>query len=374
MNIVLVEPSLSGHHKVFLSAFVDVLLKNRHKVIVLSTSINLDLSPIVDVKFISYKMNCNFPRNSLLKKIIVVRNLLFLIKNYRELSMRVDAQIDLVFFCSIDGYMHELMPVAFFEMLFPFKFSGLLLSPRRMYKNIIKSRYCSSIGVLDEFYFEQRKKNCERIIHFPDFADDSPPSTNLYLVQKIKERAGARKIILLIGGIVPRKGIYTYVETANRMKYFPCFFVMIGHCSFLAEREYLFVINNFANQSNCFFCGERLQNESDFNAIVSICDIIYAAYVNFNQSSNMLAKSSLFKKPIIVSKDTYMEEIVERYKMGESIRPNSSEDCMIAIFDIINSAHNYLQADWDLYLKKNRENVLFDSFREVCAYAKNYRC
>lgn len=366
MNIALVEPNLSGHHRFFLSAIADVLVGMQHKVTVYSTSLDINLDPTVRVKYISYKENSACFHNFFMKKIYAVGGFLCMVKNYSSLSRMIDSRIDLVFFCSMDDYMHEFMPKVFFEKIFPFRFSGLLLSPRRscFYKNTVKSRYCSSVGVLDEFFYDQHRK-CRKIIHFPDFTDESSPNMRLDLVQEIRERAAGRKIVLLIGGIVPRKGIFTYIETADRMKNFPCFFVMAGQCSFLAKKEYLFIVNAFANRPNCFFYGERLQDEADFNALIFICDIIYAAYVNFTQSSNMLAKSSLFRKPIIVSKGAYMDEIVKKYKMGKSIHADSSEDCMMAIIDIINSTHGLLGANWDSYYSKNRKDALLDSFKNV---------
>ena len=62
--------------------------------------------------------------------------------------------------------------------------------------------------------------------------------------------------------------------------------------------EELKSIKKFKEQKsdNCFFNFKYIPGESKVNAIIELCDIIFAAYIKFPHSSNLLTKSAFFKK------------------------------------------------------------------------------
>ena len=365
MKIALVEPSMNGHHEVYLKSFYSVLKEMGHSPMVYTTK---GLKTI-KIKQIRYKNSFRLPSNFLLKKCAVVLNLLVVILNLWNLRicLKKDKSVDLVFFCCIDDYMNEMMTVSLFNCLFPFYFSALLLSPRsrKIYysfdrRNILRSKYCLSIAVLDEFCAGELSKFQSNIIHFPDFADESSPNDGYFVSNLILSKAKKRKIVSLLGAISRRKGIYTFVDTAKLMSSENYFFVLAGK-SFLDTEAENYLQENFANRENCFFFKEGIPTEADFNKLVSISDILYAAYIDFTQSSNMFAKASLFKKPLIVSKGFYMEEIILKYDFGIAINQNSAKECADAIrFLILNSNEN--KDGYIRYLRNNSYDNLKDSF------------
>lgn len=367
MKIALIEPNLLGHHKIYLESFYSVLKEMGCSLVIYTTE---DLG-ILEGKKICYRKSRHLPSNPILKKCVVVLNFLFTTLNLWELNtcLRKDKTIDLVFFCCIDDYMNEMMPVGLFNRLFPFRFSALLLSPRsrKVYfsfdrRNILRSKYCSSVGTLDEFCISELSKFQSKVIHFPDFADESIANEEYYVADLILAKAEKRKIISLLGAINPRKGIFTFVETAKTLDAENYFFVLAGK-PFLTSKETLYLQENFVNRANCFYWGRCIPTEADFNRLVSISDVIYAAYVNFTQSSNMFAKASLFEKPLIVSKGFYMEEVVRRYGFGIAIDQDSVHECADAIRLSVNQ--DEINEGYKDYLRNNSYSNLRNAFETV---------
>lgn len=366
MKIVLVEPNLSGHHKVYLKAFANTLQSLDHKVVIYSRE---DIEGF-ETRIISHKKFYKLPQNLFLRYIYVILNFMVTCRNIISLRCKLQENNDLVFFCAIDDYMHDLLCPNIFEMLFPYRFSGLLMNTcsvnskiRFDKRKIMSSKKCLSIAVLDEFCSNDIKRINKNIIHFPDFADDALPSKSYALANEVKEKARGRKIISLLGALDLRKGIYTFVRASMLMDKEKYFFVIAGK-SFLLEKDYSFISNNFVGE-NCIFSGETIPTESDFNALVNISDVIYAAYIDFRQSSNMFSKASLFKKKLIVSKGYYMEKIVEKYRLGVSILQNSPEECTEAIKYLTCHENILKDSDWDGYLKNNSFSNISKSFSEI---------
>ena len=173
-----------------------------------------------------------------------------------------------------------------------------------------------------------------QLFFFPDFTDTSPPDLGFPIAQQIKAKAQGRKIIGLLGSQSKRKGLLTLLEVAQQTRKENYFFVFAGS---LAEHTFttqeLTMIQNLVdlNLSNCFFYFERIPDESPFNALVNICDILFAAYEKFPHSSNILTKAAFSEKLVIVSKKFCMAERVEKFKLGISINEGDVLQCIEAI-------------------------------------------
>lgn len=368
MKIALVEPNLSGHHKVYLNAFYDVLTALGHSVDIYTIGRSIDKPHC----HIGYNKVYSLPKNQVLKKFFVLLNGFIVLKNLHSVKKCLPIDIDLVFFCCIDDYMNELIPVKLFDRIFPVRFSGLFLSPRNSgryfhldRRNILRSKYCDSIAVLDEFCIDTMRGYQPNVILFPDFADTSAPNMHYEIADSILEKAKGRKIISILGAMSFRKGIYTFVETTKRMSSDSYYFVMAGK-TYMNEEELRYVLENFSHRANCFYYKENIPTESDFNRLIEISDVIYAAYVDFSQSSNMFAKASLFVKPLIVSKGYYMEEVVKKYSLGIAIQQDSVKECMEAIMRL--STWHCPRNSCQRYLAGNSQENLFPAFRKLLSF------
>ena len=368
MKIALVEPNLSGHHKVYLDVFYDVLSALGHSVDIYTVDRSVD-KPCC---YIEYNRTYPLPKNQVYKKLVVFLNGFIILRNLHAVKKCLPTDIDLVFFCCIDDYMNELISVKLFDMIFPIRFSGLFLSPRNSgryfrldRRNILRSKYCGSIAVLDEFCIEAMRKYQSIVILFPDFADSSAPNTHYEIADSILEKAKGRKIISILGAMSFRKGIYTFVETAKRMPSDSYYFVMAGK-TYMNGEEQRYVLDNFSHRANCFYYRENIPTEADFNRLIEISAVIYAAYVDFSQSSNMFAKASLFEKPLIVSKGYYMEEVIKKYALGIAILQDSVKECMEAIIGL--STWHCSRNSCQKYLATHSRENLFPAFRQLLSF------
>lgn len=378
-GIILIEPNLEGHHEFYLISFVKICLDLNARVKIVSNKknrqyfeklkeTNVDLLK-VEFVYVNYFDLLELPKNKIKKKIIVLLNFILVSLNLLSITKAVNAESNyLIFFCCIDTLLHDLMPVWLFDFLFPFKWNALtlisndsksisLFDRRRLFNSNNALRlYC-----LGEPSLCFKKNYFSKIYSFPDFADDIPSNRNSNLVKYIETKAKGRKIVSLLGAISFRKGVFTLQKTIQLLDS-SVYFIVIAGTSFLSEKDMVKLKRELDLYENCFYSFERISSESDFNALIEISSVIYAAYINFPYSSNMLAKACLFKKQLIVSEGGYMAMIVDKFNLGIIINGNSSVQAASAIREISQCGKN-LMSDFATYLKFNSKTTLYSIFK-----------
>lgn len=65
--------------------------------------------------------------------------------------------------------------------------------------------------------------------------------------------------------------------------------------------------------------GARINDGADFNSLLKSFDVIYAAYEDFQGSSNALTKGTVFEKPLIATRGECVGGRVERFGLGLTI-------------------------------------------------------
>ena len=219
---------------------------------------------------------------------------------------------DLVFLAKLEGWLQGFMPAWLVEKIFRYDWTGIYMcpyqfySPRRVHLPIIKpertlsAKNCRVITMLDEEMTKKLSAVLKKpVLHFPDITDEAPPILNHPILEKIKEKARGRKIIGLIGGLSPRKGLKTFVEVASKAT--DKFFLLAGRFAEAIDEETEEILKQAQKLENCLLHYQRIPDGEEFNAFINLCDIIFAAYIDFKYSSNIMTKAALFKKPIIVS-------------------------------------------------------------------------
>jgi hypothetical protein len=194
-------------------------------------------------------------------------------------------------------------------------------------------------GIIDEL----TNRFPSKIFTFlPDIISEASPDTLFTEYEEIVKLAAGRKIIILIGAIDKRKGILNLLHSAKHLDESKYFFVIAGKIytdTFTAsERIDLEVLKN--EIKNTFFYDKKIATESQFNGLISLSDIIFAAYLNFPYSSNMIGKAAFFNKPIIVSKGYVMQEIVEKYNLGKVVNQNNILEIAYSIESLSNTNEN----------------------------------
>lgn len=361
--IALVDPFLGGHHLSWLVLFAKELLSLDKEVWIFSSDphtvrmaindsgigeeVGLEIFEVRESKPVRI-FNSKF--FNLLQEVSSLRLMRWIaigqsIKNTSVKNGRVPG---LVFFMWLDSYLSIFLNHFVIDMLFPFVWSGIYFHPRHLrprtkgildYKhfispdNILKSPKRRYVGILDEGVEEKLKSELckDTVIVFPDIADDSAPDVNFDLARQVKERG--KITIGLFGNLEKRKGVLTLLEAAHLMKSDQRYlFVFAGDLrkeTFSADE--LVMINSARKNGNCLFYLKPIPTEAQFNGLISLCDVIFAAYEHFPHSSNILTKATLFDKPIIVSDGFCMAERVRKYHTGVVVSEGDAGACVMAI-------------------------------------------
>lgn len=202
------------------------------------------------------------------------------------------------------------------------KWAGIRFAPRESDLGFYSlhpelSGVCFLDPSLSEFFSSRNKQ-----VHFtsiPDITDGILPSERSNLVNQILSRANGRKIIFLGGMIGGQKNVqrwYELIRVADSSKYF---FLQAGNIhtqSMNLLDLFTFYSAMCSGFENLMVIPHYMEREVDFNEMLSISDVIFAVYRNFYDSSNMLAKASVFGKPILVSDRYLMGRLVTLYGIG----------------------------------------------------------
>lgn len=275
----------------------------------------------------------------------------------QQASLEVGHSPDLVFFNWLDNYFSHYLPHQVIDWVFPYDWSGIYFRPGHLrfgrrflpmlrspltHYTIAQSSRCRAVAVLDENTAKELSSNIKAsIVNFPDITDESPADLNFELAKQIREKAGSRKIIGLFGSLSKRKGLLTLLEAAQKSVDENWFFVFAGSLSETTfhqdysqklPEEYLRVQAIAQSEpSNCFFHFEHIPDEPQFNALINLCDVVFAAYENFPYSSNILTKAAVFERPVIVSDGFCMGERVKRFQIGLAIPEGDVLKCIEAL-------------------------------------------
>jgi hypothetical protein len=174
----------------------------------------------------------------------------------------------------------------------------------------------------------------------PDVTDISVPSNPSPVRQDIEKLAAGRKIIFLGGSIGGTKNLYLWSQLFYKLNRREWYFVQIGKIEYpTLSREDLDGLHKLQNEKteNIFISDAYLPEESVFNEVMSISAIIWGLYRGFDRSSNILTKSALLSKPIIVSDRFLMGQRVNAYKIGVAVSEIDADEAKLGIEWLINN-------------------------------------
>ena len=287
---------------------------------------------------------------------------------------------DLVFFLKVDDFAKGILTGRWVDRFFQYSWSGIYIHLRfpekykltyfrkRIYQpfSVFSSKRCKIIGTLQEDAVDQFTRiTSTPIAVLPDLTDVSPPVSN-QLTEEILKKAEGRKIVGLIGGQDRRKGSFLLFQIAQHCVHKKnWFFIFVGKMNYEKSDQELDrlkgIIGDQDNWGNCFFHFERLPNENYFNAVVDICDVIFAVYQKFPFSSNIMTKAAFFQKPIVVSSGGLMAQRVKKYGLGTICEPNNVDDCIHAIEKVIE--HPPSGANHGRYFNQHSEALFLSKFQ-----------
>jgi hypothetical protein len=229
---------------------------------------------------------------------------------------------DLVFNMYMDLYKTDQTSWEAFEAQSKFPWAGIRFVPKDFPEEAYY-RSASAFGMcfLDEQVCEKYREILpgKVLSYLPDITETALPAHPSVLVQQIKNMAAGRKLVFLGGTIGGSKNLYRWYELIGRADAGKWFFLQIGevHESSLTEDD-LSARNQILQNppENLFIYPEYLQDEKQFNEIISLSDVLFAVYRDFKISSNMPGKAAAFNRPILVSDNYLMGARVVAYEMG----------------------------------------------------------
>jgi len=396
-TIALVDTLWGGHHPTYLKFFAKTLLDLGNEVISLCPEpeeMNLWIAshcPELQPRFHSFELHepatRPIPIRRLQSRATAVARWQRVAQSIQEISSKRGKAPDITFFAWLDTYL-GLIP-AITDTIFPYPWSGLYFQPGYLRippklqwmrhgilnpLSVLKSSHCPVVAVLDEGIADKLQQKLNKpVVAFPDFTDESPPDMDFEIVKKIRAKAAHRKIVGLLGSLDKRKGTLTLLEVSQQASD-RWFFVFAGR---LAEPAFtaaeLAKIGEIvkANPENCFFHLTRIPTEAQFNAIIQICDLLYAAYENFFPSVNVLIKAAIFEKPVIASKNYCMGERVEKFNLGYGIEGGSVSQCVSILEQLheeLSTGHLSIQPDFEGYRQLHSNEQLRAVFQKVLEF------
>jgi glycosyltransferase involved in cell wall biosynthesis len=396
-TIALVDTLWGGHHPTYLKFFAKTLLELGHEVISLCPEpeeMNLWIAshcPELQPRFHSFELHepatRPIPIRRLQAKAMAVARWQRVAQSIQEISSKLGKAPDITFFAWLDTYL-GLIP-AITDTIFPYPWSGLYFQPGYLRippklrwmrhgilnpLSVLKSSHCPVVAVLDEGIADKLQQKLNKpVVTFPDITDESAPDINFEIAQKIRAKAAGRKIIGLLGSLDKRKGTLTLLEVSQQVSD-RWFFVFAGR---LAEPAFtaaeLAKIEEIvkANPDNCFFYWNSIPDGSGFNAVVQVCDVLYAAYENFPYSSNILTKAAIFEKPVIASKNYCMGERVEKFNLGYGIEEGSVSQCVSILerfHEELSTGSLSIQPDFEGYRHRHSIEQLRAAFQKILEF------
>jgi len=327
--VVIIDPLTGGHHDIYKRIYSSILNAMGFKV---------RIAPSIEEEETTNPLKLWFYAREFLEKI----------------SIEEGKKPDLVMFLWIDSYLSPYLPAFLIDRIFPYDWFGLYFHPRHLRMRpkfnlflnflnpdlLFQCEHCKAIGVLDSGVAKrlQNKIWNKPVIPFPVVIDTDVENTDTKLITDIRRRSKGRKVLGILGSLEKRKGILTAIKLAEKYKKENLFFVFAGELAketFSGEEQKIIFKVIEENPENCYFYPKKIDEDNLFNSIISICDLIFLEYINFPHSSNLLVKAAFFKKPVIVSRGYYMDEIVRKYGMGKSVEQGNVDDSFRAIKSLL---------------------------------------
>jgi glycosyltransferase involved in cell wall biosynthesis len=377
MRIVIFDFNIEGHHFTYVNLISQALHDNGHDIVVMSPCYDLNkyvlnskdrtlIVPIRSIPPLPKKWNFFTTRRYVINLWKYTAN---------ELNgINLDIQKDIVFFPSIDEYISAYIPLFIIEKYFKYRWTGLYVKSRyirtkqsfaSLRKGILNINYLlnlnnsKNIAVLDPGIINEltNRYSSKKFTFLPDIISEASPDTLFNEYQEIINLAAGRKIILLIGAIDKRKGLLNLLNSCKLLDEKKYFFLIAGkiHYNTFSTKEQSDLKTLKKDVRNSFFYEQKIATESHFNALIALSDIVFAAYIDFPYSSNMIGKATFFNKPIIVSRGYLMQEIVEKYNLGIAVSQNN-------IIEIASAIESLLISNDQRFFKKYLEDNSWSNF------------
>ncbi|MEM9079601.1 MAG: hypothetical protein AAGC74_02795 [Verrucomicrobiota bacterium] len=351
MTVVLADPRWNGHHPTYFYEFVGSLLRLGHRVIGLCRSpeeleaegakicerMGLEMEEWLRVGLLDDPDKAYFRPGQDHDPMSTVVRWRCLKQGIEKVEKESGWKSEFTFLPWLDSYI-RFQPSTSLPNMLKTPWAGLYFRNHHFGKKTgtihraakgdrsLRNANCLAVGVLDERFSEAMAEvTGKEIIQFPDITNETPPEVPSPFALEILKKAGSRKIIGMVS-LEKRKGFLTMLKIAEAAAGKEDWYFVAGGkyaegtCD-EKERAYVESIvervkSGELDNVHIEIPGERVNDGADFNSLIKIFDVIYAAYEDFEGSSNALTKGAIFKRPLIATKGECVGARVEEFGMG----------------------------------------------------------
>jgi len=395
-NIILVDPLVSGHHLSYIRLYYELFKELGCNVTILTPDV-AGVGKYIDEFFADRGKNVEIYElkrrriskyeKKLLKKDGLRADLFksyYAIKDFWDVreaivTNNIKGQ-PLICFLWLDTYLSKRLPAFWVDMILPHEFTGLYFHPCRAVARAtdgqnnrdihflsptLKSKKLRFVGVFDEKAMHRLKEIYRRDVFdaLPDVAETYPPHLDDPLIAKITDWANGRKIIVLLGSLDRRKNPLAFFRAAKESTGEYCF-VCVGklYPEWFSASE-LAELKEIAStcRDRLFFHDSYISSDEIFDSVISISSVLFAAYINFSSSSNMIHKAALHKIPIIVSGDHLMGEQVRDYELGAALDEVTPQSVLKATTNLLENKFTY---GFDRFVERNSREKLKEIIKQ----------
>jgi glycosyltransferase involved in cell wall biosynthesis len=199
---------------------------------------------------------------------------------------------------------------------------------------------CKAVISLHSIYqkFFEKRFARDKFLVFPELVDVRTGEDSI-LVNKIQDLADGRKIISIVGSLLPKRNLKLFLESAQKLD--PCeyFILVVGNFpkEYYSAPEITAIealVSTFSPENAWIDLECYIPTEAEFNRLLEISDVIYVQYKEHNCSSNILSKAMKLRKPIIVNGGYLMAKVVKTYNwqavVAEESEPVAAEIAKLA--------------------------------------------
>lgn len=384
-EIILVDPFTSGHHLSYLRIYTSIFLECGCRVVILCDDIQTVKSALGEL-LLQYKeclrvlnifrrtlSNTELYNNKrkgksryLVETYSACRNFMEVTKAIKKNRLNKDSLVLLMW---LDAFVSKHLPPVILRLIFPYKWAGLYFHPCKINKisgsskrsrdlqhniPILNSATLEFVGLFDELAVQKLcdRHNREVFKALPDVAERKVPNLDSKLLKEILQKARGRKIVSLLGSLDSRKNVAGFFELARSCDSEEVYYLCAGNLAKTAfsPDQVDFIYNVYEeNKDKIYFYDKHIEDDSIFEALFSLSDVILAVYENFTASSNMISKSAAYRKYIVVSNEFLMSEVVKFYGIGLTVKYGDLEALRQAVQDIIANSGD-MEGRFDEYL------------------------
>ena len=307
-------------------------------------------------------------------------------KQIREWMRHTGRRVDMVFYACI--YTVDFEWIRLTKPFLHFPWAGLFLHASiyrkpdrrdlsgRLFRpeQIFEGELCKGVAILDEGVASEISSSIGKpVVIFPDVTDERLTANggSQPLGDRLKQFASGKPIVGLFGHLQRYKGLLTFLQAAKLAAPWDICFALAGNLDLPPSEETSRIHQCLNECPNLWDHLIRIPDGSYLNSLLQSCDIIYAAYLDFPNSSNILTKAAFLKKPVIVSDGFLMAERVRRFNMGEIIPEGNTEALLTAILKIARDPQAWIAGNkpkWVEYCNEHSFKRLKVSFKQLLAF------